>query len=58
MTRLPAAMDALDDAPELHHRGLVSRAMSEVGVDRLLDGAPPGDQCRLEPAQIAAPRRR
>jgi hypothetical protein len=50
-------VDALNDAHELHHRGLVSRAMSEVGVDRLLDGAAPGDQRRLEVVQIAAPRR-
>jgi hypothetical protein len=50
-------VDALNDADELHHRGLVSRAMSEVGVDRLLDGAAPGDQRRLEVVQIAAPRR-
>ncbi|GGW51060.1 hypothetical protein GCM10010350_39320 [Streptomyces galilaeus] len=50
-------VDALNDAPEFHHRGLVARTVSEVGVDGLLDGAAPGDQCRLEPAQIAAPRR-
>ncbi|WP_213010456.1 hypothetical protein [Paractinoplanes toevensis] len=39
------------------YSGLVSRAMSEVGVDRPLDGVAPGDQRRLEPVQIAAPRR-
>jgi hypothetical protein len=26
--------------------------MSEVGVDRLLDGAAPGEQRRLEPVQM------
>src|SRR5215207_10103779 len=49
-------VDALNDADKLHHRGFVSRAMSEVGVDRLLDGAAPGDQRRFEVVQIAAPR--
>jgi nucleoside phosphorylase len=32
-------VDALNHAEDLHHRGLVSRPMSEVGVDRLFDGA-------------------
>ncbi len=53
----PQVVDALHDADNLHHRGLVSRAMAEVAADRFFDVAAPPDQRRLELVQIAAPRR-
>jgi hypothetical protein len=47
-------VDALDDAQNFHHRGLVAGAVAEVGVDRVLDRRTLREHRSLEPLQITA----
>ena len=48
-------LDALDDANDFHDCRLVSRVMTEIRVDGILDGVPPREHGGFQVVQIGPP---